>query len=269
MDLPVLIFSGGMFLRLAFAMSTSLEVDVIIFDEALAVGDVAFQTRCFDRIKQLKKRGTTVLLVSHSTAQITANVDRVLLLDHGKIVTSGADVSEMVTQYDSRVRNVQTASGSSTARLQETRQDIGEVRFGSFEATISNVRLSLDGNPTTFLHANRSTHLLFEIDAERASISNAVLGASIRPPGGIDLWSDNNQLAGYPLSLKVGRNIVKFTFNLPLSDDKHLLYCDLAASDVGVRQVDLDQQWPIEEMTLAAERQQVGIVYAPVIVSQE
>lgn len=268
MDLPVRIYSSGMFVRLAFAVATSLEADVIVIDEAMAVGDVAFQTRCFDRIKQLKERGTTFLLVSHSTAQIIANVDRVLLLDQGEVVRVGTDVSNIVALYESRVRNVQPTSGSPIAWLPKTRRDIGEVRFGSFEATISSVCISQGGKQTTFLYANKSTDLLFEIDAKRA-FSTAVLGASIRLPGGIDIWGDNNQLAGYPLSLKVGRNFVKFTFDLPLSDGKYLLYCGLAALDVGVGRVDLDQRWPIEEITVAAARQQVGIVYAPVKVSQE
>lgn len=112
-----------MFVRLVFAMSTSLEIDVIVVDEALAVGDVAFQTRCFDRKKQLKKRGTTVLLVSHSTAEIIANVDRVLLLDHGKIVTSGTDVSTIVAQYESIAQNIPPSSGSLLALVQETRRE--------------------------------------------------------------------------------------------------------------------------------------------------
>jgi lipopolysaccharide transport system ATP-binding protein len=88
-DQPTKTYSSGMVLRLAFAVQAQVDPDVLIVDEALAVGDARFQARCFDRLKQLKARGTSVLLVTHSTEQIVTHCDRAVLLDEGRVQTVG------------------------------------------------------------------------------------------------------------------------------------------------------------------------------------
>lgn len=89
-DTPVKRYSSGMQVKLAFAVATSIEAEVLIIDEVLAVGDLAFQRKCFDRMEELiKKEGRTVLMVSHNIRQIERMCERVLLLDHGKIMMGG------------------------------------------------------------------------------------------------------------------------------------------------------------------------------------
>lgn len=89
-DTPVKRYSSGMKVRLAFAVATSNEAEILIVDEVLAVGDLAFQRKCFDRIEDLIKRGgNTVLLVSHNIRQIERMCTRAILLDHGKILADG------------------------------------------------------------------------------------------------------------------------------------------------------------------------------------
>ena len=81
---PVKTYSSGMALRLAFAVQANLEPDVLIVDEALAVGDELFQKKCFSHLNQLKEHGTSILLVTHSCAQIIQNCDQALLLHRGE-----------------------------------------------------------------------------------------------------------------------------------------------------------------------------------------
>ena len=89
-DTPVKRYSSGMQVKLAFAVATSIESEILIVDEVLAVGDLAFQRKCFDRMEHLIKReGRTVLLVSHNIRQIERLCDRVLLLNHGKTIADG------------------------------------------------------------------------------------------------------------------------------------------------------------------------------------
>ena len=83
MDQPTKHYSSGMAIRLAFAVQSQIEPDILIVDEALAVGDVKFQSKCFERLKQLKKNGTSILLVTHSTDQIVTHCDRAILLENG------------------------------------------------------------------------------------------------------------------------------------------------------------------------------------------
>ena len=88
-DIPVKKYSSGMFLRLAFSIAAHLDADIVLFDEVLAVGDVAFQARCFERVEQLRKVGKTVVLVSHDFAAIERICDRALLLRSGEVVMIG------------------------------------------------------------------------------------------------------------------------------------------------------------------------------------
>lgn len=85
-DTPVKRYSSGMQVKLAFAVATSIESEILIVDEVLAVGDLAFQRKCFDRMEELTKRqGRTVLLVSHNIRQIERMCSRCILLDHGQV----------------------------------------------------------------------------------------------------------------------------------------------------------------------------------------
>lgn len=86
---PVKTYSSGMVVRLAFAVQAQIEPDILIVDEALAVGDAKFQAKCFERLRQLKAKGTSVLLVTHSTDQIVAHCDRAILLDRGEVIDEG------------------------------------------------------------------------------------------------------------------------------------------------------------------------------------
>ncbi|MGV2794735.1 ABC transporter ATP-binding protein, partial [Clostridium perfringens] len=96
---PVKIYSSGMFARLAFAVSINVEPDILIVDEALAVGDVRFQTKCIDKMKELKKQGTTILFVSHATEQVKRFCNQAIWLKDG-VVHAAGDSSEIADMYE-------------------------------------------------------------------------------------------------------------------------------------------------------------------------
>ena len=87
---PVKIYSSGMFVRLAFAVAISVDPEILIIDEALAVGDVFFQLKCYKKIEDFKKQGKTILFVSHDQSSIIKYCDRAILLDKGRMVCDGA-----------------------------------------------------------------------------------------------------------------------------------------------------------------------------------
>ncbi len=95
---PVRTYSSGMVVRLAFAVQAQIDPDVLIVDEALAVGDARFQAKCFARLKALRDRGTSILLVTHSTEQVVTHCDRAVLLDKGSKLADGVP-RPVVNQY--------------------------------------------------------------------------------------------------------------------------------------------------------------------------
>ena len=94
---PVKQYSSGMQVRLAFAVATEVDPNILIVDEVLAVGDASFQRKCFERIRKFQESGKTILFVSHNMQQVIDHCDRAILLDQGSVVADGdpKDVCEM------------------------------------------------------------------------------------------------------------------------------------------------------------------------------
>lgn len=88
-DQPVRVYSSGMFVRLAFATAINVDPDILIIDEALAVGDAKFQQKCFGKFQQFKKEGKTIIFVTHSTEMVIRHCDRAILLDNGHTIEIG------------------------------------------------------------------------------------------------------------------------------------------------------------------------------------
>lgn len=88
-DNPVRTYSSGMYMRLAFAVAINVNADVLLIDEILAVGDVSFQKKCFERLKEIKDQGTTIVIVSHSMEQLYQICDRLIWLEDGRIKEDG------------------------------------------------------------------------------------------------------------------------------------------------------------------------------------
>ncbi|WP_252215043.1 ABC transporter ATP-binding protein [Clostridium sp. VAP41] len=103
---PVKTYSSGMFARLAFAVAINVEPDILIVDEALAVGDTRFQIKCIDKMKELKDSGTTILFVSHATEQIKRFCNRAVWIDKGRVVDIG-ESSKIVDKYDTYMLQIE------------------------------------------------------------------------------------------------------------------------------------------------------------------
>ena len=100
---PVKTYSSGMLVRLAYAVAVSIEPDILIVDEALAVGDVYFQMKSMSKMEELFRKGKTVIFVSHDTASVRKLCNTAIYLDKGKIVAKGT-AKEIVDMYETRAR---------------------------------------------------------------------------------------------------------------------------------------------------------------------
>ena len=99
-DAPVKQYSSGMYMRLAFAVATEIDPQILLIDEILAVGDSQFQQKCFERIENFRCSGKTILLVSHAMGQIRQHCDRAVYLERGSIIADGS-ADEVVDAYQS------------------------------------------------------------------------------------------------------------------------------------------------------------------------
>lgn len=100
-DSPVRTYSSGMYMRLAFSVAINVDADILLIDEILAVGDIAFQEKCFKKLEEIKSRGTTIVIVSHSLNQIEKICDRTIWLHDGIIYKEGSTkvINQLYSDY--------------------------------------------------------------------------------------------------------------------------------------------------------------------------
>ena len=119
-DTPVKRYSSGMYVRLGFAIAAHVNPDILLIDEVLAVGDLAFQQKCLQRIHELKRIGKTMIFISHNLSAVQRICDRIILLDAGKVIAEG-DVAEVIAAYRDRVV-AKERQGFAKARARQSEQ---------------------------------------------------------------------------------------------------------------------------------------------------
>lgn len=284
-DQPVKTYSSGMYVRLAFAVQACVDPDILIIDEALAVGDIGFQYKCFKRIERLRERGTTILMVTHSTGSILEYANRCLVMDNGRLIQDTTDVLSAVLAYEKgMILSQDTVNSSSTIphthkhytaeqlkniQGEEVNREIGERRFGSARAIIKSLEInSSDGSSFAekpVLRAGEELRFSFILAASE-TIREVALGLSISKAQGGDLWGDNNLSAGVPITLPPGETVIEYSVRLPLSAGEYLLHCGLSCTHQGKRE-ELDQRRPMVRLRFWSPREQVGVIYSPIAVN--
>lgn len=289
MEQPVKTYSSGMYVRLAFAVQACIDPEILIVDEALAVGDIGFQYKCFKRMEALRAKGTTILMVTHSTGSILEYADRCMVMDGGKLVVDTTDVLAAVMAYEKGMLlaqdtslviahephdygNVPTISQLRQYQQAEANIALGEKRFGSARAIISKLTIyKADGTSLSeepLIKAGDTLILDFTLLACE-HINDVVLGLSLSRAQGGDIWGDNNITAGHPLMLEPGRQEMRYQVTLPINTGDYLLHCGLACLSGGERE-ELDQRRPMQSVKFWSNREQGGVVFAPItVIAQE
>ena len=150
LDTPVKRYSSGMYVRLAFAVAAHLEPEILIVDEVLAVGDIAFQRKCMGRMTEVGKNGCTVLFVSHNMPAVETLCDRGILLDHGRVVLDD-DVKTCVQEYRRRIMGSQMTAGTTLDEIE------GPERHQKLFRSVT--LLDEQGQPTNYLPLGGTFHL--------------------------------------------------------------------------------------------------------------
>lgn len=208
-DQPVKTYSSGMMVRLAFSIASSVDPDVLIIDEALSVGDGAFRRHSFDRIMQIKERGTTILFCSHVLFHVEAFCDRALWLHRGKVQKIGkvADVlrpyQEFIDAYAEDVNAVpfapQGRPGVHPSGVDDALPESSPAAHGPRkDARIHAVRVRLDSQQGIELHGTSQES---ELEVEIEFVSDPELPT---PTGAVVLSSESGKILGSSLSFTQG-----------------------------------------------------------------
>jgi lipopolysaccharide transport system ATP-binding protein len=202
-DQPVRIYSSGMQMRLAFSVATAHRPDVLIVDEALSVGDAYFQHKSFDRIREFRKQGTTLLIVSHDKGAIQSICDRAILLNAGSLAMEGEP--EAVMDY----YNAMLADNQNQTIKQETTA-AGKIQTisGTGEATVTDIALlDVDGRRLELVDVGQAVTLQILV-MTHVPIERLVLGYGIKDRLGQVIYGTNTYLKKQVLeNVSAGSNI--------------------------------------------------------------
>jgi len=154
-DTPVKVYSSGMYVRLGFSIAVTVEPEILIVDEIIAVGDEEFQRKCFDRLYQLRRKGTTIVLVTHALGLVQDLCDTAVWLDHGRVKAIG-DSRDVVQGYMDAV-NTKEAAARAEEVQQEPETSGGHARLGSGEVRVDKVEyLDSSNRPATVVLAGEA-----------------------------------------------------------------------------------------------------------------
>jgi lipopolysaccharide transport system ATP-binding protein len=211
-DQPVRVYSSGMQMRLAFSVATARRPDILIVDEALSVGDTYFQHKSFERIRQYRAAGTTLLLVSHDKQAIQSVCDRAILLDAGRLSRQGPP-EEIMDYYNAMIAERENA----TVRVEELDDGKKQTTSGTGEATVSSIALLDDsGAPVEVVDVGAEVTLQVTV-AARAAIPRMVLGYMIKDRLGQTMYGTNTDLKQLPLNdVQPGSQTV-YRFRFPMN----------------------------------------------------
>lgn len=195
-DNPVRTYSTGMQMRLAFSVAVHTNPNVLLVDEFLSVGDLAFQTKCLNRIAELKQNGCAIVLISHDASQVEKLCDRALWLKQGQVAAYG-DPKVIAGQYKSEM-HTETLRRTPVRPPQTTRSgielEVNRNRFGSLEVEITDVRLL----PSDIIHSG--TFLKIEIDyCANQLIQSPIFSVAISREDGQVCFETNTVNAGVHL----------------------------------------------------------------------
>ncbi|WP_019895306.1 ABC transporter ATP-binding protein [Hydrogenovibrio halophilus] len=195
---PLRTYSSGMQMRLAFSAVTAVRPDILIIDEALSVGDSYFQHKSFDRIRQFKQQGTTLLFVSHDKSAVLELCDRALLIDQGRLAMDG-DPADVMDYYNALV-----AQKEDHALIEHASDN--QTRSGSKEVTIDRVQL-LDRNlqPVEQISVGQAVTLRLKLSAHQTT-PDITIGLLIKNRVGHDVFGTNTFHLGHPLNLQPGKS---------------------------------------------------------------
>jgi len=227
---PVKTYSSGMVVRLAFAVAISVDPEILLVDEALAVGDLYFRQRCMRKVHELRARGITILFVSHAVADVKAIGDRALWLEHGRIREIG-ETDRVVAKYLAAMVEKDSAylmlKGSPERLRTDPRVHAPEVvehipnidhRYGDGRAEVLGIAvLDAQGHPVHLLEPSQRITVRISVRAH-GGIAQPIVGFMMRNHLGIDFSGTNTAREGHDLPAMMPEDVYTVDFHLQMPE---------------------------------------------------
>lgn len=282
---PVKTYSSGMFVRLAFALAINVEPEILIVDEALSVGDVFFQSKCYRRMEEIRQKGTTILMVTHDMGSIIKYCDKVVLLNKGNFVAEGApghmvdlykkilagqmegleaakdvdsDFSGETAEKEQKEKTYQLPHGKlmkDSLTINSNRTEYGDGRAKIYDLGLFDQR----GNLTNLLLKGEEFTIKEKIRFA-APIQSPIFTYTIKDKKGTDLTGTNTMFEGTDIKpVKAGDEYeVSFTQKMTLQGGEYLLSMSCTGFEQGEHTV-YHRLYDVANITVISNKNTVGV----------
>ena len=263
---PVKTYSSGMFVRLAFALAINVEPEILIVDEALSVGDVFFQAKCYRRMEEIRKTGTTILMVTHDMGSVIKYCDKVILLNKGEFLAEGP-AGEMVDLYkkilagrmDDLEADLAKRLDSNFSDMMELNNDINKTHAKEYHGLMKD-KISINPNKTEYGDGRAEIYDLGLLDSKgeltnlllkgeeftirekirfNANIESPIFTFTIKDKKGTELSGTNTMFEGVEVKpVKPGDEaVVEFKQKMTLQGGEYLLSMSCTGFENGTHVV--------------------------------
>jgi len=209
-DRPVRLYSSGMQMRLAFSVATAVRPDLLIVDEALSVGDAYFQHKSFNKIREFREKGTSLLIVSHDRSAIQNLCDRAILLERGNIIRDGSP-EEVMDFYNAKIAERE----NSKILVNKLENGKSQIISGNGEAVVTEIYIEdEEGKQIEYVDVGQPITLCLRVEA-RESIDRLVLGYGIKDRLGQVIFGTNTDLKQQVLKDVKSGDVIDFRIHFP------------------------------------------------------
>mgnify|MGYP002747985819 CR=1 FL=1 len=270
---PVKTYSSGMFVRLAFAVAINIEPEILIVDEALSVGDVFFQAKCYHKFEEFKEMGKTIVFVSHDLSSISKYCDRVVLLNQGVKLGEGSP-KEMIDAYkqvlvgqyvpaadDQSLLSDKEITAAAAAAAGTVKDEVNPelLEYGTKDAMITGYKITDDmGRETSALLKGKECTITMQVHFEH-DIEAPIFAFTIKNIKGVEITGTNTMVEKAFLSpVRAGSDMeITFTQKIDLQGGEYLLSFGVTGFEKEEFQV-YHRLYDVINMTVISDKDTVG-----------
>jgi len=229
-DSPIKTYSSGMFVRLGFAIAVKVDPEVLVIDEVIAVGDEDFQRKCFDYIHELRMRGSTVVIVTHSLGIVSERCDYAMWLDHGEVqaIDTGRAIVDMYLGEVNRAEEERVPEDNKRSLAGREAHDISVQRIELLQA---------GGEPAPFLTTGKPGTIRIHFES-RVTADKVVFGLGLYTQNAINVAGPNSRRIG-DVRVAPGTGFIDFAMDyVPFAPDTYLLSTAVLRDGAEVEMLD-------------------------------